>query len=81
MERISSNPVAMGTEVTFLVLATDNVGVESRRLVLSSASPSYSEELALDASGRATKTFPTAYPSMTVTASATDAAGRTGSDT
>lgn len=79
--RISSNPVAIGTEIVFLVLATDSVGVESQRLQLSSTSPSYSEELSLDASGRATKTFSQAFPSLTVTASAKDAAGRTGSDT
>jgi RHS repeat-associated protein len=70
--QIHDNPTTPGTPVTFLVLATDNVGVTGRTLTVGGPDMNVS----LDASGAATLTLGT--PGLyAVHATASDAAGNT----
>jgi RHS repeat-associated protein len=68
---LSANPVALGSDLTFVVTATDNVGVQSLRLTVGGTA------VALNGSGQAT-VHPAQAGSFAVVASASDAAGNTG---
>jgi RHS repeat-associated protein len=68
---LSANPADLGSQVTFVVNATDNVGVTALDLTVGGT------HVALDATGRATLTMSTAGD-LSVVATATDAAGNTG---
>jgi RHS repeat-associated protein len=71
---VSSNPVNVGSAVTFVVTATDDVGVQTIGLTVG-GSP-----VPLDANGRATLTMNT-VEQVDVVATATDAAGNMGTAT
>jgi RHS repeat-associated protein len=68
---VSPNPAALGTQVTFVVNATDNVGVTALSLTVGGT------HVGLDASGRATLTMSHAGD-VSIVATATDAAGNVG---
>jgi RHS repeat-associated protein len=65
---VTPNPVYIGAQVTFLVAATDAVGVQSESLTVNGT------PVSLDASGKAVMTM-TQAGQYSVVASATDAAG------
>jgi RHS repeat-associated protein len=71
---ISANPAGIGSTVTFVVSASDNVGVAGMTLTVGRT------PLALDPNGRATLPVKTAGQ-LAVIATATDAAGNTGKAT
>jgi RHS repeat-associated protein len=68
-----ASPADIGSKVTFVVTATDDVGVTALNLTVGGT------PVALDATGRATVTMKTAG-NISVVATATDAAGNTGTD-
>jgi RHS repeat-associated protein len=68
---LSANPANIGSQVTFVVNATDNVGVTALSLTVGGT------HVALDTTGRATVTMSTAGD-VSVVATATDAAGNVG---
>ena len=72
--QLSANPAAINTAVTFLVNATDDVGVVSRELTVDAV------PVLLDSTGRATLTMGAAG-TFSVVASARDAAGNSGTAT
>jgi len=68
---VTPSPANLGSQVTFLVTAVDNVKVQSLELTINGV------PVALDSSGRATVTMTTAGD-LAVVATATDPAGNTG---
>ncbi len=71
---VSSNPAALGSSVTFLVSASDNVGVAARTLTVGGV------PVGLDADGRAT-VLVQQVGQVAVLAAASDAAGNSGQAT
>jgi RHS repeat-associated protein len=71
---VSANPIDLGATEMFLVLATDNVGVQTLGLTVGGV------HVALDANGRASVPMTTAGQ-VAVVATATDAAGNAGQAT
>jgi RHS repeat-associated protein len=72
--QLSANPVAVGTPVTFVVTATDNVEVQTLTLTIGSS------PVGLDPNGRVTLA-PTTVGPLSVVGRATDAGGLTGTAT